>query len=429
MDWKEAMAYLQHTAKFGSILGLERMDQLMARLGNPQEQLRCIHIAGTNGKGSTAALLAAVLTAAGHRTGLYTSPGLHRINERIQVDGRHIADQELARILGDIATVTAAMALEGLEHPTEFEVLTAAALLYFKEVRCHLVVLEVGLGGRLDSTNIIPAPLVSVITPVDFDHMDILGDTLEAIAGEKAGILKEGTRLVLHPQAPAAETVIQRKARSLGIPVVAAPVEKAVMEPYAGGHQRFTLEGKTYSLGLLGAHQVRNAVVALTALQVLRELGVAVAEEAVVRGFAQVRWPGRFEVLVKEPLILADGAHNLQGARMLQENLQGYFPGRRVVFLMGVLKDKEYRAMVSAVLPLARRFVTVTPENSRGLPAADLAETIAKQGGVAEASLDMEQALDRGVASMGEVDLLVGFGSLYVLGDFREAVGKRFLEP
>lgn len=422
MDWKEAMAYLQRTAKFGSILGLERMEQLMVRLGNPQEHLRCIHIAGTNGKGSTAALLAAVLEEAGHRTGLYTSPGLVSITERIQVDGGHIAEADLARILGDIAKATAAMVSEGLEHPTEFEVLTAAALLHFREVRCHLVVLEVGLGGRLDSTNIIPAPLVSVITPVDFDHMDILGDTLAAIAEEKAGILKQGTRLVLHPQAPEAETVILRKARGLGILVTMAPVEKAVPEPYAGGHQRFALEGRVYPLGLLGVHQVRNAVVALTVFQVLRELGVPVEEAAVLRGFAHVRWPGRFEVLAKEPLILADAAHNRQGASVLQENLRGYFPGRRVVFLMGVLKDKEYRAMVSAVLPQARRFVTVTPENSRGLPAVDLAAAIVTGGGVAEAAPTMEKALQLALASMAEGDLLVGFGSLYVLGDFRKAV-------
>lgn len=422
MDWKEAMAYLQRTAKFGSILGLERMGQLMARLGNPQEHLRCIHIAGTNGKGSTAALLATVLQEAGLRTGMYTSPGLHSINERIQVDGRHIANRELARILGAIAKATAAMEREGLEHPTEFEVLTAAALLHFKEVRCHLVVLEVGLGGRLDSTNIIPAPLVSVITPVDFDHMDILGDTLEAIAREKAGILKKGTRLVLHPQAPAAEGVILREAGSLGIPVAVAPVEKAVAEPYSGVRQRFTLEGMTYPLGLLGIHQVRNAVVVLAVLKELRNLGVAVPKEAVVRGFAKVRWPGRFEVLAEEPLFLADGAHNLQGAGMLGENLKSYFPGRRVVFVMGVLKDKEYQGMVSAVLPLARCFVTVTPQNSRGLPAEDLAKTIAQLGGVAKTAPDMAKALEIGVAALKEGDLLVGFGSLYVLGDFRKAV-------
>lgn len=419
MNINEALDALQGLQKFGSILGLERIQELLRRLGDPQKSLKFVHVAGTNGKGSIVAFLSQILQEAGYQVGMYTSPGLMGFQDRIRVGGEDIADEALIRLTKRVLSAMEAMVSEGLSSPTEFEAVTALAFLYFLEKQCDVVVLEVGLGGRLDSTNVIDAPLVSVITPVDYDHMEILGNTLGEIAGEKAGILKTGTVLVLHPQREEADQVIHARARELDIPVHSVLPGQALHLSRTLEGQSFSLAGETFTLGILGDHQIANALTAMAAIRVLEEKGFTVSHEALKKGLANARWGGRFEVLSAEPAVLADGAHNPQGARVLAENLNNYFPGRQGIFIMGVLADKDYNAMIEAVLPFSKGFFTVTPKNNRALKAELLATAIQDRGKAAMAMASVGEALAEARRMAEPTDYICFFGSLYTMAEIR----------
>jgi len=377
LNYQEALTYIESTQKFGSILGLERIEKLLEMMGNPQKKLKFVHVAGTNGKGSTTAYMNSVLTQAGYKVGMYTSPGFLRFTDRIRVGRQEIEEARVAEIVTRIKYNVEEMVLAGHQSPTEFEMVTALALIYFYEEACDLVLLEVGLGGRLDSTNVIDAPLVSVITPIDYDHMDILGDTLEDIAYEKAGILKAGSELVLYPQRKEAEKIILRKAKELEIPVHKVNFRGLRYLGFDGQYQSFSYEEELYRLSLLGEHQVKNAVVAMEALYALDALGFRVPQEAFRKGLFLTKWPGRFDILQQDPLVIIDGAHNAQGVKVLRQNLEKYFKGKKVHFILGVLKDKDYQEMIREVLPLARSFKTITVNNTRALHAEALVDEIA----------------------------------------------------
>ena len=425
MNYKVALAYIEGTQKFGSILGLERISMLLDLLGNPQKKLKFVHVAGTNGKGSTVAFLNSILVEAGYRTGTYTSPGLHRFNDRIRVGHEAIEDESLGNLTGTVREKIEEMIVLGMESPTEFEIVTAIAFLYFLEKSCDIVILEVGLGGRLDSTNVIGPPMVSIITTIDYDHMEILGNTLAEIAGEKAGILKAGTELVLYPQNEEADDVILKKADDLGIPVHKVSFDMVEAVGFDEYVQRFKKDSEEYTLTILGDHQIKNAVTAMEGASLLGTMGFDITSDAVKKGLLLAKWPGRFEILSHDPLYVADGAHNLQGVEALCENLKKYFPGKKVIFIMGVLRDKSYVEMVKKVMPLADSFLAVTIDNKRALRAEELKEVIEQLGGRCETSASVRKAVTKALEETRNDTVICSFGSLYYIAEVREIFMSR----
>lgn len=441
MDF-DPIAYINTPRWQASRLGLERIRELLERLGRPQDRLKFVHVAGTNGKGSICAYLASILSAAGHRTGMFTSPYIERFEERIQVDGAMIGLDDLRDVTLTVREHAEAMARETGDHPTEFELMTAVALEHFARSGCDIVVLEVGLGGRLDSTNVIDAPEVCVIARIGLDHTALLGNTLAAIAGEKAGIIKEGSAVVSWPQEPEAMAVIEHAAAEHGcelrVPDFAQLEEGAIRwEDGASPFRPFSYkEWADLRTGILGSYQPQNATVALEVVDVLRGRGWRIPDEAVRAGVAQTRWPGRFEIVEggSSPdgfAIVVDGGHNPQGARALADSLAEVFPGRKPVFVVGVLEDKDYPRMLEDVLPLGSAFVCVTPDNPRALPAHKLARAIRWTGqdllGCSACvnpvvARDFEDAIRRARELAGPDGLICAFGSLYSVAALKEAV-------
>ena len=420
MDIREAMQFIESVSWLGSRPGLERTYTLLGALGNPQKKLRFIHIAGTNGKGSTASMLASILQCAGFRTGLYTSPYLYRFNERMQINGEPIPDETLARLTERVRPHALAMT----DAPTEFEIITALAMEYFAEERCDIVVLETGLGGRLDSTNVIDAPECAVLTNIGLDHVKELGDTVEKIAAEKAAIIKPGSAAVVYGQRESVLDVFRARCAEVGAPMRIAFGEDALSVKNDKDGQIFTYEGPEYALPLLGRHQLNNAAVALETVNALRERGWSIPEEAVKAGLARVQWPARFEIVHRAPYFVVDGGHNPQCAETVLRNLQTYFPGQKAVFLMGVLRDKDYPALTDILAPCAARFVTVTPDSPRALPAEEFAAFLRERYGLsAESCSSIEEGTARALALAEETGLACSVGSLYMSGPIRHWFG------
>lgn len=417
MDKTGAIDYINNVTWRESRLGLSRVVALLERIGNPQDALRYVHVAGTNGKGSVCAMLASVLTAAGYKTGLFTSPFITRFNERIQVDGEEISDADLATVTDYIRGEADAME----DHPTEFELVSVLAFEYFRRAGCDIVVLEVGLGGRLDATNVIQTPEAAVITAIDYDHTAELGNTLEAIAGEKGGIIKPGGDVVLYPQQPGPERIIEELCQTQS-----ARLHKVDLGPIVPRED--SLAGQVFDYGpltglripLLGSYQLANAAIVLTALQVLAARGWEISGEDLRQGLAAVRWPARFELVAQSPALIVDGGHNPQCVEALAGNLERYYPGRKFVFLTGVMADKDFSTMFAPVLGLAEAVFTVTPDNPRALPATELAEFF-KQQGIAEvvACESVEAGVAAARARAGKDGIVCAFGSFYMAGQIR----------
>lgn len=434
MESFDPIAYINEPRWQNVSLGLERIRLLLDRLGNPQDSLRFVHVAGTNGKGSTCAYIESILRCAGLRTGLFTSPYVFHFEERIRVDGASISLNDLRKVTFQVKEVADGMD----EHPTEFELMTAVALLHFAQSEVDLVVLEVGLGGRFDSTNCIDAPEVSVITRIGFDHTDILGSTLHEIAGEKAGIIKEGIPVVSWPQEREAFEVIDMRATERGADLQNADFSKlsvehtpTLQEPFWGFSYR---EFKTLKTQLLGSYQPANAAVALEAITVLRKRGWDISDKAVVQGIAECVWPGRFEVIAHRPGFIVDGAHNPQGVAALLESLSCVFPDKRPVFLLGVLEDKAYPEIAEMLLPKAAAFVCITPDHPRALSAQKLARTLRWAGqdmlGCSACinptvARNIEQGVERACELASPDGLVVACGSLYTIGEVKRAVDGR----
>lgn len=419
MTYAQALAYIHSVCWKGSIPGLSRTRELLTRLGNPQKSLKFVHVAGTNGKGSTAAMLASVLRQAGYHTGLYTSPYLFRFNERMQVDGQDISDELLAEITQEVKPHAEAMA----DHPTEFELVTAIAMVYFARSQCQIVVLEVGMGGELDSTNVIDPPEVAVICNIGLDHTEVLGDTLEKIAQAKAGIIKPGCPVALYRSTPSVEAVFQKTCQEVGAEL--HPAKFAEIHPISHDFtgQRFDYAGyQGLSLPLLGRHQLNNAAVAITAVEGLRSRGWAISDEALRQGLAKVVWPGRFEVLRRHPDCIVDGGHNPQCLEALAQNVRDYLPGRDITALTGVMADKDYTHMYATMAPLVSRFVTVTPDNPRAMDAQSLKTVLQPFGKPVTACQSVAQGVETALTQAGPEGLVLAFGSLYMVGDVRRFI-------
>ena len=419
MDYREALQYIDGVSWLGSRPGLERVAALLHRLGDPQEKLRFVHIAGTNGKGSCAAMTASVLRAAGYRTGLFTSPYLFRFNERMQINGEPIDDEELAALVTQIRPIADAME----DHPTEFELMTAVALLWYLRERCEIVVLEVGLGGRLDATNVIGAPEAAVIMNIGLDHTAVLGDTVEQIAAEKAGIVKPGCAVALYPQTPEAEAVVRERCEAVGASLRVADLTQLQGEFDSLEGQVFRYRGASYAIPLLGEHQLRNAAVVLEVAEILREKGWKLPHEAVEHGLYAVSWPARFELLRAEPPFVVDGGHNPQCAMTVAESLLRYFPDRRRVLLVGVLADKDYEGLFDILDVAADAYFCVTPASARALPADRLAAFLSRYGKPVTVCPDIPAGVEAASAAAGEDGVACAVGSLYMAGAVRACFG------
>jgi len=427
MNYKESRVYLDELSRYGSVLGLDSMRELLHRLGDPQDELKFIHVAGTNGKGSILSYLSNILIQAGYTTGCYFSPWLFEYGEQFQINGVHITDDELARHTTEIAEAISSMVADGLNSPTLFEAETALAMMYFKNNGCDFVVLETGLGGREDATNVVNTTLVEVITPISKDHMAFLGETIKEIAVEKAGIIKPNTIAVSAKQHEDAEEVLASKCDELGCEF--RVVDETVIEPisYGIGEQHFNYGSwKDVTISLAGTHQFSNASLALLAVEALRDKGYSISDKAVYDGLKAARWVGRFTELAKEPTVIIDGAHNEGAAIALESSIRQYFRDKKVILVIGVFKDKEYDKLLSHLIPLSKQVITVeTPNNERAMPSHELREKVLAYSEHVEAANSICQGMEKAYEYSKRDDVILVCGSLSFLGDVKRIVEKR----
>ena len=420
MTAQEAADRIHQAAWTGRTPGLGRTVELLARLGSPHKELKFVHIAGSNGKGSTAAMTASILRAAGLRTGLFTSPHLWAFTERFRVDGQPISEEALSRITQQVLDAARNMT----DPATEFELMTAIGMLWFREMVCDIVVLEVGLGGRLDSTNVIPAPEVAAITNIGLEHTQELGNTLALIAAEKSGIIKPGCSAVLYHQSSEVEDVVKGACEEAGVHLtITVPDTLEVLSSDRDG-QLFRYRGKgPFRIGLLGEYQVNNAAMALEILWAMARRGWNISEEAILAGMEKAVWPARMELARRSPDVVLDGGHNPQCMEALARSLDKLYPGRKIWFLTGVLADKDFGDMFRHILPLARGFVTITPDSPRAMTADDLAEYLRSLGHEAAPCASTQEGLDKVFSLAGPEDVVCVCGSLYMIGEVRHLLG------
>lgn len=422
MTVTQALEYIHSVSWMGSRPGLSRITELLDRMENPHKKCKFIHVAGTNGKGSVSAMTASVLRSAGYKTGLFTSPYILRFNERMSVDGVDISDELLADITEYVKPFAEAME----DHPTEFELVTAIGFEYFARQNCDIVVLEVGLGGELDSTNVIDAPLLALITEIDFDHMGVLGDTIEEIAAAKAGIIKSGTTVISANNLPESANVIKAACCNKYCRCLTPEYEKQADKRITDNGIAFAYKGVEYTVPLMGDYQFRNALMAVTAAYCLRDMGYDISEDDMVRGLETVRWRGRFELLNKRPAFIYDGGHNPQGVTAAVSSYLARYGDQKAVVLIGVMADKDYGREIRMLAPLAKCFVTVTPNNPRALDSVALAEQIGVLGVKAFAAERVEQGVSLAATLADEGTPIFALGSLYMYGEICAAVEKLF---
>ena len=383
MNYEEAMNFIQNTNKFGSVLGLDNIRELLERLGNPQDQLRVVHIAGTNGKGSTLAFLAGIFRESGYRAGRYVSPASFSYEERFRINEENISKKDLCFYMEKIKNVAEEMVKDGLSHPTMFEIETALSFLYFLDKKVDVVLLETGMGGRLDATNVVKKPIATVIASIGMDHMQFLGDTLEKIASEKAGIIKEGCPVISYDNTKEVNEVIKNKAKQMHAKVtfVNSAGIRVLQESLNGESFSYrSSDGRWYEkieIPLLGRHQINNAALALETLNVIKNY-YCISDFQTEDGMRKTIWRGRIEILEREPMVICDGAHNPDGAKSLLSFLQNNFTNQRLIYIMGVLSDKDYEQMVHILAPAADKIYTVAPDNPRALSSRELCNCISK---------------------------------------------------
>lgn len=420
-----AIEKIEKFEKFGSVLGLERIRKLMELLGNPEKKLKIIHIAGTNGKGSVSRYIYEGLRANGYRMGLFTSPFLQIFNERIEFDGEYIKDKELEELTDTVLEKCSVMVELGLDSPTEFEVVTAIAFLYFEQKQADIVVLEVGLGGRGDSTNIIENPLISIITSISYDHMDRLGSSLEEIAFEKAGIIKKGVPVVINVQNREAAKVIANKAYEMDAVLFDATKIKTNIKnkDLNGSNFDMNVYGTDYSeieITMVGGHQIENVKVALIAIELLRKMKkINVERSKLYNGIKNAKQSGRFEIMSTDPCIIIDGAHNKAGAAALAEVFEENFLGKKILFVVGILKDKDSDGIISQFCRVSKEFISTEPDNTRKMTAEKLCDIIKNNNCSCKAIKNPEDACKYALSLTNEFDVVVFAGSLYLVGEIR----------
>ena len=423
MTYEEALEYIAATNWRGSKLGLERITQLCALLGDPQKDLKFIHVAGTNGKGSVCAFLSSILYKAGYKVGLFTSPYIEVFNERMQINGKNISDEELAAVTEYVRPFADSME----DLPTEFELNTAIAFEYFKRNSCDIVVLEAGMGGELDSTNVIDPPVLAVIMHIALDHTEELGDTIEKIAKTKAGIIKPGSSVVLYKQDEAVHEIIREKCSGAGASLYISEPESIELMDIDIDRQVFRAKDfGPLAIPLIGSYQLENAAAALKAVQVLRQLGWHITTSNVADGLENTAWPGRFEVIKRKPIFIVDGGHNVDGIRATAKSLKAVFKEEKLILIFGVMADKNYDEMLDIILPFAKEVCCVAPNNERALAADKLAEVIESKGVSACPYESIPEAADAAFERSKKVTPVCAIGSLYMIGDIKKYINEKY---
>lgn len=430
MNYEEAIRYIKETAKFGSKYGLERTEKLLEFLGNPHKKIKTIHVAGTNGKGSTTAMLTSILMDSGYAVGTYISPYIEEFEERIQINRKNITKDDLCYIVSKVKEAVEKVCECGYGNPTEFEIITCCGFLYFYNKNVDFVVVEVGLGGRLDSTNVIN-PILSIIGSISYDHTQILGDTIEKIAYEKAGIIKENTPIVLFPQKKEVELVVESVAKDKNAPLIKVPKNIAEFDKVITIDEEKNLAQhilikddmlQEYDLALLGTHQISNSTVAIYAAKELIKLGVNISKKNIIEGLKKVKWPARLEIMNGSPMVVIDGAHNIDGIKKLDESIKKYFHYKKMVLILGILADKQVKDMVDVIAPNAYKVICVTPNSERAELATELKKEIDRLEIDCEAIKTYEEAYKKALSYCEDEDLLLISGSLYMIGDMRKII-------
>lgn len=417
MTGNEAIEYIHSMVWNRKATGYEHAKVLLEKMGNPEKKLKYVHIGGTNGKGSTASMLASILQKAGYKTGLYTSPYIYRFHERMQINSEQISDEELAEVTEYVKSFADQME----DCPSEFALVCCIAFEYFARQKCDIVVLEVGMGGATDSTNVIECPEVAILTNIGLDHTEYLGNTLEEIATTKAEILKENGRAVVYRSTPSVEKLITDVCQERNIQLVFPEFDSIHLKKHSLEGQVFDYkERNDVFLSLLGEHQLRNAAVVLSAIDLLIDRGWKIGEEDILNGLKEVKWPGRFEVLGKEPWFIIDGGHNPQCLEALAENVKVYLPDQKVVAIVGVLADKDYEEMFRPMLPLVDEFFCITPPCPRALEGAQLAQYFETNGVKAIAMPTLNETIQKAICVAGKDGVVICFGSLYSIADIQQ---------
>ncbi|WP_303188265.1 folylpolyglutamate synthase/dihydrofolate synthase family protein [uncultured Clostridium sp.] len=428
MKYEEAMKYITEVGNFGSNYGLERTYKLLEHLGNPERDLKLIHIAGTNGKGSTTSMITEILMGEGYKVGMYTSPFIEEFEERIQINRNNIPKKSLAILMDEIKVAVDKVIEAGYNHPTEFEIITVLMLLYFKKENIDFGVIEVGLGGTLDSTNVIK-PIIQVITSISFDHTNLLGNTLEKIAMEKAGIIKKGIPTVIYPQQEEVLKVIKNKCFEMDSELYIANNENLKFKNIVNLDKPYQLLKYNNEidilLPLLGEHQIINLSVAMQAIEVLNNKNIIdISIANIVKSIKNVSWKGRLEVLSNNPYVVIDGAHNIQGIKTLSRNIKKYFKYENLYLILGILADKDVEEMIKIITPMAKKVYSVTPNSIRGELAESLKDEVSKFNKNCKAFDKYEEAYLEALNDASEKDLILASGSLYMIGDMRKIIRK-----
>ncbi|MBE6064796.1 bifunctional folylpolyglutamate synthase/dihydrofolate synthase [Clostridium cochlearium] len=428
MNYTEAIEYIQNTSKYGNNTGTKRVEKILDILGNPHKDLKCIHIAGTNGKGSITSMITSILIESGYRVGMYTSPYIEDFEERIQINRENISKDDLAYYTTIVSEAIEKVVSMGWGYPTEFETITCIMFLYYSKKQIDYAVIEVGLGGKSDSTNVIK-PLVSIITSISYDHVSILGNTIEEIASEKAGIIKENVPVILYPQQQGAYKVIEKTCKEKGSKLIQIDENLIYHIPNEDFNKSYQLlQIKTnkdeykVQLSLLGSHQRMNCAVAIYTIEELMDRGIKITKEDILRGLSNVKWPGRLEMLKSNPLVVLDGAHNLDGITKLKESVEHYFRYKKLVLIIGILSDKDVEKMIEIITPMADKIIAVTPNSYRGKTAQELIKIIEKHNKNCEALDEYKEAYIKALDYCDNEDMILICGSLYMIGDMRKII-------
>lgn len=430
MNYEDVLNKIHSFHRFGSRLGLERMFGLLEKLGNPHKRLNIIHVAGTNGKGSTSRFIYSILLEQGYNVGLYTSPYLERFTERIESNGNEISLEDLVFCSEKVFKAVELIIEEGMDSPTEFEVVTAIAFLYYYQKQVDYLILEVGLGGKGDATNVVAHPIASVITTIAFDHMEYLGNTLSEIASEKAGIIKSKSPVITSVKDSAALDVIKTISLKKNSPLLCVSFEgiqniESSLEGYVFDYITEKMTFKSLKIAMLGKHQIENAITALNVIYILRNSGIRIDEEAVYKGLRRAKQKGRFEIISKNPMVIIDGAHNLQGIEAFKDTVQQLFPDKKIMIGMGILKDKNVKEMIDILSSLADAVIVTEPDNSRKLEAKALKELMSKHNTLCYEIADPIEAVSYALSIDSQYDVILFTGSLYLIGKVRAFMNSK----
>ena len=421
MDYETAMIKLRGEVCSGIKLGLQNIKTLMEKLGNPQDKLKIIHIAGTNGKGSCTSFVNSALVSQEYKVGMFTSPSIYNFEERIRINNKNIPEDKLIDLMNEVREVAETMEV----FPADFELVTAIAFLYFYREKCDFAIMEVGLGGRLDATNVAQNPLITLITSISLDHQQFLGNTIPEIALEKAGIIKENVPLVLYSQSKEAMDSIIGVANSKNSKVILNDLEKIeLLENTKNGQIINYKDFKNLKIKLLGSHQINNATISLELLEQLRKMGFEISNESIYNGFSSVTWPCRFELVSKNPDFILDGAHNIDGIEKFISSMNFYYKDNKKIGIFGVLADKDYNEMLAKIVPCFDVFLTVRPDSDRAMESKELKERIEKLTEKKVYSFENYQdAINKAIEISKEDDVISAFGSLYFVGEVRNLLG------